>query len=595
METKTAVELKSSITTRAVIYYFISILLTAAVFVNRSNALSVAAVFAAGLIALYLVKEVALRSTFSKHLLFSYLILIGGTVLFYIIFGVGPLLRGMITSILPALPAMAVCLLMLYLNRLVKPKLQRIASLGLALALALFSLQYLYTMNLSIRPRVDSLKEGRDSYLASLKGPAEGPNVLLIFMDDLGYGDLSLYGNEIINTPNLELLAENGVVMDNFYAASPVCTPSRFAVLTGRYPVRGHLDNVLFPSVKPGIFRFWNVFFLDNGVEGLLPDEITKADALKAAGYTTGIFGKWHLGDYGDYLPNNSGFDHFYGSYYSNDMHPYEFYRNEDKVIEHPLDQRKITRNLTDEIINFIEENKESRFFAYYASPWPHFPIYASERFAGTSKAGSYGDCMQEFDAGLGEILQALEEHGLLEETLIIFTSDNGPWHEGSAGALRGRKGNSLDGGQKVPFIAVYPGVLPAGTRVSAPAMTIDLFPTILALCGLDLPRDRIIDGINILPLLQGDADAPQHEALFFSKGGKIKGIRRDGFKYFSSVGSENAAYLHAAYKDFLFDLDSDPAESYNVRDLYPDTAAELRQRLQDFNRQIKENPRGKL
>ncbi len=581
--------------------FIVSLLLTAVMFITVSQGLSILNVLIACLVTLFMLFSVIANRSISKYLLFAYLMLISGVTLFYIVFGVGPFFSGIISNVLLVLPAMAVAIFIYYLNKFTKPKNQLIFFIVLSVALIFFSIELFIKMNLRIRPQVASLQEGHDEFLSSLryKDTSHSPNILLIFMDDLGYGDISAYGNTAINTPNIDYLVENGVLMENFYAASPVCTPSRFALLTGRYAARGHLDEVLMPTVisfKPlNPFRHWNPIVLEKGVDGILPDEITIAEALQSTGYATGIFGKWHLGDYGDYLPNAKGFDYFYGSYYSNDMHPYEFYRNEEKVIEHPLDQTEITRNLTSEIISFITENRDNRFFVYYPTPWPHDPLYASDSFYGTSSAGLYGDCMQEFDSSLGEIFQTLKDYNLFHDTLIIFTSDNGPWHEGNAGNLRGRKGNFFDGGHKVPFIACYTPMLPPGTRIATPAMNIDIFPTILNLCGLPLPADRIIDGIDIIPLLKGEENAPTHEALYYMRGGKTHGIKSDGFKYFDRLRSENSAYITSTYRDFLFNLGSDPSESYNVNDHYPEKAEILNNKLSEFRRQMESNPRGIL
>lgn len=581
-----------------VIVLVISSLLIASLFITRAPSLSILAVLSACLVALCVFLSVLAKRAVSRYLLFSYLVLIGGVTLFYIAFGVEPFFKGLLLNLALALPALGVGLLVLYMNRIVKAK-TLLVSLVLSTALILFSIALFFEMNLKIRPQVASIKGGHDKYLASLhRADVSGsPNVLLVLTDDLGYGDIPAYGNTAISTPNIDQLAAEGTVMDNFYSASPVCTPSRFSLLTGRYAARGNLDDVLMPTVKSfrpfNYARPWNPVMLGKGVDGILPDEITVAEALQSAGYATGVFGKWHLGDYGCYLPNANGFDYFYGSYYSNDMVPYEFYRNGERVIDHPVDQNRITRDLTDEVIGFITENRDNRFFAYYATPWPHHPVHASEGFRGTSPAGTYGDCLQEFDAGLGEIIQTLRDYDLFDDTLIIFTSDNGPWHQGSTGGLRGRKGNVFDGGQKVPFIACYPPLLTPGKRVAAPAMNIDMFPTILTLCGLPMPEDRVIDGTDILPVLKGDQRAPSHREFYYSRGGGIRGIHSGGFKYFDKTKSENSSYLFSSYKDYLFDLERDPAESYNVKDLHPEVAEELRDKLVKFRKQLKDNPRG--
>jgi len=467
-------------------------------------------------------------------------------------------------------------------------------------AMAMLAATVFFMMNVNVRvaPRVRSLREGHDAYLDTLRRErrADGPNVLLIMMDDMGYGDLSLLAETSIVLPHLEALAQRGVLMEQFYSSNPACSPSRFGCMTGRYQFRGHVSTVFFPTVSSGdivsdiMSLFFNSLF-PHGVQGILGDEITVAEALHAAGYATGAFGKWHLGDYGEYLPGAQGFDYFYGSHYSNDMKPYSYYRND--AIDRPaVDQREINRILTDEVLAFIEENKEQPFFAYYASPWPHDPVSAGDGFRGTSKAGLYGDCLEEFDAGLGEILAKLEAEGLLDNTLILFTSDNGPWFDGSAGGLRGRKNNNFSGGQQVPFIAAHPSLL-QGVRLNVPAMNIDLFPTILAFCGIDaLPEDRPIDGVNILPLLTGEIDSMDRELFFISGTGKITGVLQNEYKYFESMRSENAAYITTTLRKRLYRLDIDRNESYNVYDLYPEQARRMEIRLAEFIRAAKDSPR---
>ena len=255
------------------------------------------------------------------------------------------------------------------------------------------------------------------------------------------------------------------------------------------------------------------------GVRGILPDEITVAEALQAGGYKTGLFGKWHLGDKSPYLPNEKGFDHFFGSYYSNDMKPYAYYRNDELVIEAPADQTQLTKEITHEMLDFIDENRDQPFFLYYPSPFPHHPVHASEDYAGKSNGGAYGDCVREIDWSVGEIVKKLDELNLTENTLIIFTSDNGPWFEGNPGYHRGRKNNSFDGGQMVPFIASWPREIPKGIEVEATAMNIDFFPTFLNIAGIPLPTDREIDGLDMLPIMKGEVTETCMKIFTSSKG----------------------------------------------------------------------------
>jgi len=437
--------------------------------------------------------------------------------------------------------------------------------------------------------------ENHRNYLSSIENIAnkKPPNIVLVFVDDMGYGDISCFGSNAIHTPHLDDLAENGVKLNSFYASSPICTPSRFSCLTGRYPTRSFIHSVFFPHSHP-IGKFMSPLMFPYGVRGILPDEITIAEALQAGGYKTGMFGKWHLGDKSPYLPNEKGFDYFFGSYYSNDMKPYAYYRNDDLVIEAPTDQTQLTKAITEEMMGFIDENKDQPFFLYYPSPFPHDPVHTSEDFAGTSKAGTYGDCVQEIDWSIGEIKKKLGEHGLTDDTLIIFTSDNGPWFEGNPGYHRGRKNNSFDGGQMVPFIASWPSTIPKGIEVNATAMNIDFFPTFLNIAGIPMPEDRKIDGIDMLPLMKGEVSESLHDALYFIKGKKIMGVRtKDNFKYIDRHRCENGSYWIAKQGPFLFDLNHDQTESYNVEDHFPEKYAEMQDLLENKREEMTSNPRG--
>ena len=437
--------------------------------------------------------------------------------------------------------------------------------------------------------------ENHQRYLDSIENIVENnpPNIVLVFVDDMGYGDISCFGSTAIHTPHLDALAENGVKMNNFYASSPICSPSRFGCLTGRYPTRGFIHSVFFPHSHP-IGKIMSPFMFPHGVRGILPDEITIAEALQAGGYKTGMFGKWHLGDKSPYLPNEKGFDYFFGSYYSNDMKPYAYYRNDDLVIESPADQTTLTKAIASEIVTFIDDNKDNPFFVYYPSPFPHDPVHASSNFAGTSHGGTYGDCVQELDWSIGEIVRKLDEHGLTENTLIIFTSDNGPWFEGNPGYHRGRKNNSFDGGQMVPFIASWPNEIPKGIEVDAVAMNIDFFPTILNMAGIPLPTDREIDGVDMLPLLKSETSETIHDDFYFIKGKKVMGVRtKDNFKYIDRHRCENGSYWIAKQGPFLFDLNFDPTESYNARDHFPEKFEAMKEMLEGKREEMENNPRG--
>lgn len=458
-----------------------------------------------------------------------------------------------------------------------------------------------------LKRKADVKLHKHKEYLDSIESHKlkETPNIVLVFVDDMGHGDISCYGSEAINTPNIDLMAKQGMKMSDFYSASPVCSPSRFGVLTGRYAPRGFVNAVFFPTVKSKQNKFRNSILrniiqpmlFSHGVRGILPDEITIAEVLQKVGYNTGIFGKWHLGDKSPYLPNDKGFDYFYGSHYSNDMSPYAYYKNKEKVIEAPADQTKLTKILTKEILSFIEESKSKKepFFAYYPSPFPHHPVHASVDFQGKSKGGAYGDCVEELDWSVGEINKKLKELGIEENTLVIFTSDNGPWHEGSPGFHRGRKGQSWDGGLIVPFIAKWPKHIEAGIETSEMAMNIDLFPTILNHLGVPLPKDRIIDGIDIFDLVTGNDKKTPHEILHFIRGMKSMGARKTHYKYEVKQMSDNSTYKNRFIQvdAMLFDLEIDQNESYSMVSRFPKLADELQIEIDNMNSSIEENPRG--
>lgn len=334
-----------------------------------------------------------------------------------------------------------------------------------------------------------------------------GPNIILIFMDDMGYGDLSCYGALDINTPNIDRLASEGIRFTNFLSAQAVCSASRAAILTGCYPNRLGISGALFPASPIGLAR----------------EEMTIADLLKQKNYATGIFGKWHLGDAPEFLPLNQGFDEYLGIPYSNDMWPVNYdgtpakngttkYRFPPLALIRnylPLDtistledQALLTSRLTDEAISFIRRNKKKSFFAYIPHPMPHVPINASAAFRGKSKQGLYGDMIQEVDHNVGRIMEALKKEGLEKNTMVIFTSDNGPWlnfgnHAGNTAGLREGKGTSFEGGQRVPCIIRWSGKIPGGLVSNQLASTIDLLPTIAKLAGAPL-SDKKLMGLTL-------------------------------------------------------------------------------------------------
>lgn len=579
---------------------------------------ALAGVISSAILVYYIVKK-----KLNVPLWLSYLLLLGGALLFYVIWGAEPFWkRTGYNLLLAAIPAASASFLYLF-EKQSRFSRKQVISIIVATVMMCSSGFFFLAQSIRLRPKVFCLKDGHDEYLSSIKNGASplAPNILYILMDDMAYSDISCYSylgrqNATIKTPNLDALADEGVMLENFYACSPVCSPSRFGTLTGRYSARGYLDQVVFPSVvsfKPfGDTRYFNPFVFKNNVEGILGDEITVAEALQSAGYGTALFGKWNLGDYGEYLPTRQGFDYFYGSYYVNDMTPYNWVREIDGKAEEVRshaeikDQSETTKLLTEEVNNYISQTVDSgkKFFAYYATPWPHYPIYSGER--GNVLDDSYIDCIEEFDAYLGTIIDNLKQKGVYDDTLIMFTSDNGPGREGTAGALRGRKGTTFEGGQKVPLIVSYikGKVGESGKVISSPAMNIDVFPTLLEYAGISsLPKDRIIDGVSLYDLLEGNVaiDAAVHDELFYLRNGKVQAVQMpinaDGatynFKYYKSVASENTAFFDQVYKNYLFNLSLDSAEGYNTSMIYPQIAGSMARRLMSFQKELKENRRG--
>jgi len=426
------------------------------------------------------------------------------------------------------------------------------------------------------------------------------PNFILIFADDLGYGDISGFGlkRPPYQTPHLERMAAEGARLTNFYVPTPYCAPSRATILTGRYPFR---NGVVFnPAPDAGV----------NDV-GLPNSEITIAEALKSAGYASICIGKWHLGHTLRYLPRRQGFDEYYGILYSNDMRPVQLVENE-KVVEYPVIQATLTRRYTQRALDFIQRNAERNrpFFLYLAHAMPHKPLAASEDFYTPQTPDDlYADVIGELDWSVGQILGKLQQLGLDNKTLVLFTSDNGPWYGGSTGGLRGMKGKTWEGGLRVPLIARWPGKIPAGMVNDSMAGTIDVFPTILNLAGVDLPADRIIDGRDIWPLLTSARARSPHEALLAMQGanlmtvrsGKWKlhirspgGVPKRGEDWVDPRGPDGvtiiAPYEQARPSDYpgviggdgpanmmLFDLEIDPAEQHDVSKEHPDVVKRLK------------------
>lgn len=426
------------------------------------------------------------------------------------------------------------------------------------------------------------------------------PNIIIIFCDDLGYGDINSYGATQYETPNLNRLASQGMRFTEFYAAQAVCSASRAALLTGCYPNRigfsGALDH--------------------NSKYGLSSSEKTIAEIVKEKGYHTAIFGKWHLGHYREFLPLQHGFDEYVGLPYSNDMWPVNYdgkpytdtstYRSKrpplriirnnepTDTIKTLDDQAKLTTLYTNQAVSFIKQNKGNPFFLYLPHSMPHVPLAVSDKFKGKSKQGLYGDVIMEIDWSVGEIMKTLKENGLEENTLLIFTSDNGPWlnfgnHAGSTGGLREGKGTSFEGGQKEPCIMRWQGVIPAGTVCNQLASTIDLLPTIASITGGKLP-DHIIDGVNMLPLLLAEKGAsPRKEFYYYYRRNNLEAVRRDNWKLVlphegrsyenqqpGKDGFPGAAPENVAFPMALYDLRRDPGERYDVQKSNPEIVQQL-------------------
>ena len=395
--------------------------------------------------------------------------------------------------------------------------------------------------------------------------PASPPNIILILADDLGYGDVGVYGTELIETPNLDRLAGEGIRLTNFYASSNVCSPSRAGLLTGRYAIR---DGLADRTITAGDTR------------GLPAGTTTIAGLLQRGGYRTALIGKWHLGHHTQsHQPNAHGFDEFYGLLQPNDAEQ-PLYRDT-MAIDEPVEQGSLTRRFTEEAISFIQNNTQRPFFLFLSHSAPHIPLVPSPDFAGTSRAGAYGDVVQELDWSVGEVLNAVQRNGLADHTLIIFTSDNGPFPEGSTGGLRGGKGTSWDGGYRVPFIARWPSRIRAGNIAHVMAMNIDLLPTFAAIARVSPPGTTHLDGKNILPIMLGKTNASPHKVLYFFNNERIAALRTQNWKM----------VVQASYRDvqrrlpdhdvlLLFDMRWDPQERYSMAAHRPDKWQELQEFL---------------
>jgi arylsulfatase A-like enzyme len=435
-------------------------------------------------------------------------------------------------------------------------------------------------------------------------------NFIIVFVDDMGYGDLGSYGHPTIYTPNLDKMAYEGQKWTQFYSASSVCTPSRAALLTGRLPIRngmiGKRNRVLFPNSK----------------YGLPNSEITIAEKLKESGYKTAAIGKWHLGHKKEYLPLQHGFDYYYGIPYSNDMDKmngetccpgskyWQKYENQNPgstkyynvplienndIIERPVDQTTITKRFSDKAVEFIKNNKEDNFFIYLAHNLPHIPLYASDNFLGKSKRGLYGDVIEEIDHGMGLIMEELKKNHLDKNTIVVFTSDNGPWlpfetHSGSAGLLREGKGTTWEGGQRIPGIFWGAGIKPG--VINDLGSTMDIFPTLLEMSNTNMVDDRIIDGVSIKNTLLKH-EPSKRETIFYYRSREIYAVRYGDYKahlitqgaYNYPKGSDEKIVLDIP---LLYNLNIDPSEKYNIADKNPEILLEIEKIIEKHKKNLK-------
>lgn len=443
------------------------------------------------------------------------------------------------------------------------------------------------------------------SALTNLNADSE-VNVVLIFADDQGYGDLGCFGSKKIKTPNIDQMAKEGRKFTNFMVASPVCTPSRAALLTGCYPKRvGLHQHVLFPSSN----------------KGLHPQEYTLADHFKSQGYATACYGKWHLGHHPETLPRQNGFDHYFGIPYSNDMnHPdnkgkpkggpdgMDILWNDpestltkwktplienEKIVELPVDQRTITRRCTDKAISFIQKNKGKPFFVYVPHSMPHIPLYVPDEIRDPNPLNAYTCVIEHIDSEVGRIIKTIKDLNLDENTIVIYTTDNGPWlpfkhHGGSAGPLREGKGTTFEGGQRVPCVMWGPSRIPAGSVCEELMGTIDLLPSLAAITQKSLPSQNKIDGIDASHLILGTGTTPRKEFLHYTSRGELEGIRSGDWKLLRKKPRNKKQ----GETIMLFNLSKDVGEENNLASEQPAIVARLSSRMKELDQEIEKNAR---
>ena len=416
-----------------------------------------------------------------------------------------------------------------------------------------------------------ALPEGRTAS-GNFRKRHRRPNVILMICDDLGYGDLGCYGSHL-PTPHLDAMAAEGLRCTRFNAAHPICSASRAGLLTGRYGTRSHTTGAFGP----------------HSLYGTSLDETLLSNLFHDAGYKTKAIGKWHLGDKPEYLPTNRGFDSFYGVPYSVDMKPLPLIRDT-TILEQDTDRKELTPRYTKEATHYIEQQGNEPFFLYMAFSYPHDPARASERFAGKTRFGNVGDAIAEIDWSVSEVMKAVHRKGFADDTLIIFTSDHGPWYQGCPGALRGRKASTFEGGFRVPFLAKWPGVIPGGTLIDEWCSNLDVLPTLCTVCGLKLPPKPLDGSDRAEVLLEGKRASEQKPILYFSpmgdRGIDIHCIRRQDWKLRVAQGIAGEIYINdrstASRKSAwlarpeLYNVVLDPGESYDVADLHPDIVQQL-------------------